>query len=338
MPLSLPLLLAITEANQPTSVQRRKLARWQSTDGSLYGAWEKGIFAPPQGTNKIAVSFSGGRTSAVMTKLILDEYRNTHEVVVTFANTGWEHEATLEFVRDCDRYWGFNTVWLEADFQPMGEGVRHTIVDYETASRNQEPFRAYIAKHGIPNKVDPGCSTKMKRRVMESYHRSRGWRLGQKMNYARAIGIRADEIDRLGSEVGIWYPLADRGITKSMVGAALRDIPWDLKLPSDAAGNCLGCFKKSDRKLFTLALTSPDAFDFPQQMEQEFGDHKTDSPAAGPDGRRHFYRDHRDSTDILQQAEEKRGTFRLYRDQIQGTIFDNDLDLGGDCSESCEAY
>jgi len=72
---------------------------------------------------KIAISFSGGRTSAVMTKLILENYPDV-EKVVTFANTGAEHPKTLEFVNNCDKYWGFNTYWLEAKVNPeQGEGL-----------------------------------------------------------------------------------------------------------------------------------------------------------------------------------------------------------------------
>lgn len=38
--------------------------------------------------SRLAISFSGGRTSAYMTDMLLGRYRDTHEVVVTFANTG----------------------------------------------------------------------------------------------------------------------------------------------------------------------------------------------------------------------------------------------------------
>ena len=73
---------------------------------------------------KIAISFSGGRTSAVMTKLLLDQKKDTHNMVVVFANTGCEHEGTLKFIKDCDDYWGFNTVWVEATrSQKIGVGT-----------------------------------------------------------------------------------------------------------------------------------------------------------------------------------------------------------------------
>jgi len=66
---------------------------------------------------KYHVSFSGGRTSAYMTKLLLDNWSDRYDFIVTFANTGLEHPKTLEFVRNCDDHFGFNTVWLEAVVQ-----------------------------------------------------------------------------------------------------------------------------------------------------------------------------------------------------------------------------
>jgi len=37
---------------------------------------------------RLAISFSGGRTSAVMTKLCVDKFSNTHDIEITFAHTG----------------------------------------------------------------------------------------------------------------------------------------------------------------------------------------------------------------------------------------------------------
>ena len=63
---------------------------------------------------KLAISFSGGRTSAVMTKLCVDKFSETHDIAITFANTGSEHENTLKFVDQCDKHFGWNVVWVEA--------------------------------------------------------------------------------------------------------------------------------------------------------------------------------------------------------------------------------
>ena len=93
---------------------------------------------------KIAISFSGGRTSAVMTRLILQRYPDA-EILVLFANTGCEHTKTLDFVHNCDIYWKFNTIWLEAKIDPTPNiGVKHKIVDYETASRDGQPFQEFL--------------------------------------------------------------------------------------------------------------------------------------------------------------------------------------------------
>jgi len=290
---------------------------------------------------RLAISFSGGRSSAVMTKLCLEEYGATHEIVVTFANTGCEHPATLDFVRDCDENWGFNTVWLEAVVSPVeGVGVRHRVVSYETASRNGEPFEALISKYGIPNPTDPHCSERLKMLVSRDYLKSIGWARGLLLNHDTAIGIRADEIDRMSQHAAkerFVYPLVDKGITKSKVNSIMAKQPWDLKIPNDAFGNCVWCWKKSARKLYTLAKIDPSVFDFPARMEAKHGLTKSgpDYAATSPDGRRYFYRGHKSTADIIEESKTRTG-MALYTDQVQSTIFDELLDVGGACSDGCE--
>jgi 3'-phosphoadenosine 5'-phosphosulfate sulfotransferase (PAPS reductase)/FAD synthetase len=57
--------------------------------------------------DNILISFSGGRTSAFMCKLILSspKYANSKKLIL-FANTGKENEETLKFVNKCDKEWG----------------------------------------------------------------------------------------------------------------------------------------------------------------------------------------------------------------------------------------
>ena len=72
------------------------------------------------------------------------------EAIVCFANTGKEDEATLEFVRDCAINWNVNIKWLEF----RDDEKKYAIVDFETASRNGEPFEALIKKRNyLPNPV-----------------------------------------------------------------------------------------------------------------------------------------------------------------------------------------
>lgn len=48
-----------------------------------------------------------------MTKWLLDNLdMNQYETKVIFANTGREREETLEFIHNCDLYFGFGTIGL----------------------------------------------------------------------------------------------------------------------------------------------------------------------------------------------------------------------------------
>ena len=66
----------------------------------------------------------GGETSAYMTKLLIDELKDSDIAVsVVFANTGQENEQTLEFVRDCEKWFNYPVSWIESVPYPgMGEG------------------------------------------------------------------------------------------------------------------------------------------------------------------------------------------------------------------------
>ena len=86
----------------------------------------------------ILITFSGGRTSAFMCKLILESAKyDDCEKLIVYANTGKEHEETLKFIDRCDKEWNLGVVWLEADVQKeKGKGTKYKVVDFESASRN----------------------------------------------------------------------------------------------------------------------------------------------------------------------------------------------------------
>lgn len=279
-------------------------------------------------SKRLAISFSGGKTSAVMTKWLLENVPklNIHiEIEITFANTGCEHEATLEFVRDCDTHFGFNTKWLEA-VVTHGErvGIRHKHVTFETASRNGEPFEEAIKKHGIFNIGAPKCTSRLKVEVFDSYlRREVGWKKG---SYVSAIGIRADEIDRMSSNakaLNVIYPLIQLGYTKQKVIEEVNSWPFQLNLPDEHYGNCVWCWKKSLRKLLTLAKDSPEVFDFPKRMEAKYSKQN-----------RTFFREHRSAEDILHLA--KTTNFVPFNSALP--IYDDALDTGSACGESCEIH
>ncbi len=289
---------------------------------------------------RLAISFSGGRTSAVMTEMLIRERRDTHDITVNFANTGCEHEATLDFVDRCDREFGLNVVWLEAVIDPAkGGGVRHKIVSYETASRKGEPFEAYIAKYGIPNMGSPQCTARLKIDVMRSFlHRDLGWQGGRTPDYDTAVGIRADEARRCrkdAKQARFVYPLVENGTTKDDVVRIVRSWGFDLQIPGEHYGNCVWCWKKSNRKLLTLAKNTPEVFDFPLRMEAEYGDFKCNPPVTSPNGRREFFRGHKNTAMILELA--RTSNFEEFYDKYQMNVMDPEMDMESGCgASSCE--
>lgn len=282
--------------------------------------------------DRLFISFSGGRTSAYMTRRLLKQAPAGLDIVVGFANTGKEDERTLKFVNDCDQQLDFNTVWIEADVkEEKGIGTAHRIVNFYTASRAGEPFEAMIKKYGIPNKNFPHCTRELKLSPMTSYLRSIGWESG---SYNTAIGIRADEVDRISAtyrQNDIIYPLVQWGIRKNDVLNWWHDQDFDLNLP-EHRGNCVTCWKKTDRKLMTIAAEDPLAFKFFDRMEQTY-------PDAGPgdfDRPRHFFRRNQSTRDIVERS---RIPFVKWRSQpVQIEMFDPEMDTGGGCGDSCEIY
>lgn len=264
---------------------------------------------------RLAVSVSGGRSSMYMAYRLFNEYQDQYEMVFIFANTGQELEETLLFVHQCETIFDLPIVWVEAVVYPeVGQGTRHNIVNYETASRNGEPFEAMIAKYGIPNVSRPRCTETLKIFPMNSYKRSIGWKGVQS-----AIGIRADEPKRYAKrDPKKIYPLVDFfPVTKQDVLDWWAKQPFDLQL-KDYEGNCSWCYKKSLSKLKRLIQERPEAFDFPERMESKYG--LVRARLGTP---QRFFRGQRSVADL-----------RALSAQDEEVVLD---DITKECGESCEA-
>ena len=220
----------------------------------------------------LVVSFSGGRTSGYLTnRLLKEEKKHWKDILVIFANTGQEHEKTLEFINNCDERFGFNTVWIEA-VTHLGERKSATskIVDFKTASRDGVPFEGVISKYGIPWSKAPHCTRELKEQPIKHYLRSIG--LDLKDRYM-AIGIRADESHRMAKNAtkhNLIYPLIDWDIEKEDVLDWWETQNFDLEIP-EHLGNCVWCWKKSYKKLMTVMTEHPEYFEFPEKMEKKYG-------------------------------------------------------------------
>jgi hypothetical protein len=269
---------------------------------------------------KILVSFSGGRTSAFMCKLILEHPKYKHfQKLFVFANTGKEREETLNFVDQVDKEFNLGLVWVEAEIPPTkGEGTNFRIVDFESASRKGEPFETLIQKFGLPSKYYRHCTRDLKEIPIHKYTKSI---FGKE--YLTAIGIRADEKHRLGPDPKKVYPLADIGIDEQIVRNFWERQSFDLEL-KDYEGNCDLCFLKSNRKKLTLISENPNVVDWWNKMELKYGNEKQSKFAADR------------GTTISDLVELAKNDFRKAIDKHelrkeQASLFDSEMDLEFDC-------
>ena len=211
-------------------------------------------------TEPTCISFSGGRTSAYMLWRVLDAHNGIpppHARVI-FANTGKEDEASLRFVQACSDNWNVPIDWVEyRDADPA-----FVKVDFETASRNGEPFEALIRKRQyLPNPVTRFCTSELKIRTIHKYLRSIGWDdHNETMDW---IGMRADEQRRAAKIADkSRIPLVTAGVTKETVGDFWRKQSFDLELPNNNGvtmhGNCDLCFLKGGAQVLSLIAEKPE--------------------------------------------------------------------------------
>lgn len=211
------------------------------------------------------ISFSGGRTSAYMLYRVLTENNGLPDCAkVCFANTGKEEEATLKFVHDCSVNWNVPITWIEYRNNEQG----FEVVDFETASRNGEPFEVLIKKKNyLPNPIARFCTVELKILAFEKYFHSIGW-----MGFDNFIGIRADEPRRVvkiknnpsDGRKGIFriMPLAKDNVSKKTVFDFWNNQSFDLGLPNmngtTMHGNCDLCFLKGGNIVQSLIAEKPE--------------------------------------------------------------------------------
>lgn len=214
------------------------------------------IHDPFKITEPTVISFSGGRTSGYMLWRILQSNNGLpEEALVCFANTGKEDEETLKFVKACETNWNVPIAWVE--YRP--DDPRYAIVNFETASRNGEPFEALIVKKNyLPNPVTRFCTVELKIRAMHRYLKDLSWEHDENSDW---IGIRADEPRRAAKVDKSRVPLFVAGVTAKDVGEFWKSQSFDLGLPNYNGktyhGNCDLCFLKGYPQTLSLIQEKP---------------------------------------------------------------------------------
>lgn len=201
------------------------------------------------------VSFSGGRTSAYLLWRVLQANDGLPpDAHVVFCNTGKEHDATLDFVRDCGQAWGVTITWLEY----ASEGQRFREVNHASASREGQPFADLISKRNyLPNPVARFCTSELKVLTIERYMKAQGID-----EFEQMLGIRADEKRRVAKlRQGNRTPLVDANVSQNDVQAFWKAQPFDLALAfRDGVtnlGNCDLCFLKGPNQVLSIIRHAP---------------------------------------------------------------------------------
>ena len=109
----------------------------------------------------------------------------------------------------------------------------------------------------------------MKVLTIKRYLVSQGWKL-----WTNTVGIRADEQRRIKPSTDNrwinWFPLANANEAVKDVMAFWKGQQFDLKVMK-GAGNCDGCFLKSEATLAAMWREHPDRMKWWADMEQKIG-------------------------------------------------------------------
>lgn len=317
----------------------------------------------------------------MMCDYILKNLSDKYNLKFVFANTGEENEETLIFVDKCDKYFGLNLTWVEAQptfglrvknkkykfysylereiflnnyyseqliekcivknkekyiIEKVRSGTEHIKVDFKSASRKGEPFEKCIDKYMIPNIGNNWCTRELKLNPITHYMRSEGFKKG---DYYTAVGIRVDEIDRISKDRiknKLIYPFIQNiEVTKKDVNTYWNNMPFRLELKG-YEGNCKVCWKKSFRKLGTIAQESPEKFSFVERMENKYENFISEGKKHNKNIRLpiRFYRKSMSVEEIKNIIKEK--DFTPAKDD--STEYNEKYDLTNGCVDSCELY
>lgn len=232
--------------------------------------------------NEIFASVSGGRSSAVMARILQTsiKYKNI-PIHYGFCNTSRESDGTYEFLRYMELDWKLPIVYLEGVYSlEKGVGVRAKSVSWKELRRDGSLFEEMVqsvsknADKGLPHTGNPFCSEYLKKRVARYFMRDM---VGTR-RYVTALGYRFEDMPHrvnytvLRERNDIICPLIqDFSIPLSQIDIQMiLDMnTFDLS-HSSKEGNCKLCYKKSDNNLKKSAGIYQDDADWVRYMEAKY--------------------------------------------------------------------
>jgi 3'-phosphoadenosine 5'-phosphosulfate sulfotransferase (PAPS reductase)/FAD synthetase len=282
-------------------------------------------------SNNVICATSAGYTS-VMMAIKMKEWYPELNIVNVFANTGKERIESLVFMHECDRYYNLNLVWLEAVINEKKIGTTYKVSSFYNLDTKGRIFEKGIKKYGIPSIVNKWCNRELKVNPMKKYADD----LFGKNNWCTAIGIRADEIDRISENYltnNIFYPAFEKNVDSIYRNKFWSKQPIKLNLKA-YEGNCDMCFEKSKRKKLTILSENPDKVIWWDKMEQKYSlveiEGKEQYNSMVQKGGAYFGRM---NESIRHLREQLNMPFIKATDEY---IYENDLfDFENDCGNSC---
>lgn len=271
------------------------------------------------------VSFSGGRTSAYLVHLMEQRRSVGEEVHYLFMDTGAEHPATYDFVRNVVKHWGINLICLRVVVSPeLGVGNSYRVISLDEIGPDLQPWRGSCEKYGTPYLGGPFCTRTMKLEPFESYCKE----VFGKGKYHTWLGIRSDEPKRLKQRDRVSYLAKISDFDKQDVLNWWKEQPFDLELP-EHLGNCVFCIKKGINKIALATRDEP-------KMCQEFMEVITSDSVRVVDRRQQenkiMYRGNNSLESIIAMFSEHT------REEIAATIRGGGGYETGSCTESCEVF
>lgn len=211
--------------------------------------------------NKLLVTVSGGRSSAMMARHIqTSEKYAKYEKLYVYCNTGMERPETIEFLSNIIKYWDIPLVMIEGVYSDIrGVGVKHKVVDFHNLDMKGRVFSEMISHlnklkwTGVPNQATPYCSEYLKVRPSHSFARE----IFGTTKYYKAIGYRKEDMPKRISWAEInedkkrFYPLItdfENPISQYDLNTFFNSEEFKLKIHS-ALGNCRYCWKKDEIKV-----------------------------------------------------------------------------------------
>lgn len=203
--------------------------------------------------SRIVCNFSCGAASAVATKLTVDHYAATREVIILNAYLEEEHRDNLRFLGDCQRWFG------------------HPVTVLRDEKYGASTFAVFTKRRFITGMGGAPCSKALKRDVLGPAHRPTD---------TIVLGYTAEEEHRLerwmdaNNGVAVMTPLIDRGLTKAdclaIVERAGIELPAMYRLGYQN-NNCIGCVKGGLGYWNKIRRDFPETFERMANLQEAIG-------------------------------------------------------------------